>query len=70
MQVSVCTVGTSGVKRGSKTKANLNSSVQKSTGDLETANKATGLIKSCMDAFRYNFIGDLIWHKLVKKFKS
>ncbi len=57
-------------KRGSKTKANLNSSLQKSTKDLEIANKAAGLIKSYLDAFRYNFMGGLIWQKLVKEFKQ
>ncbi|HTN22275.1 MAG TPA: hypothetical protein VL125_17485 [Pelobium sp.] len=56
-------------KRGSKTPASLNSNLQKSTADLEVANKAARLIKSYLDPFRYNFMGGLIWQKLVKEFK-
>lgn len=57
-------------KRGSKTTASLNSSLQKSAEDLENANKAARLIKSYLDPFRYNFMGGLIWQKLVKEFKQ
>lgn len=57
-------------KRGSKTTASLNSSLQKSTVDMEIANKAARLIKSYLDPFRYNFMGGLIWQKLVKEFKQ
>lgn len=56
-------------KRGSKTPASLNSSLQKSALDLQEANKVALLIKSRLDPFRYNFMGGLIWQKLVKEFK-
>ncbi|MFC5283977.1 hypothetical protein [Pedobacter alpinus] len=71
VQVNSRTYGTHWrAKRGSKSPTNLNSSLQKSTEDLAAANKAARLIKSCLDPFRYNFMGGLIWQKLVKEFKQ
>lgn len=57
-------------KRGSKTEAKLNDSLQQSCLDLQMANKAAQLIKAQLDPFRTNFKGGLIWNKLVKNFKK